>query len=96
VLVVWLAGQGGTKARAGVSSLAEEGQGLSFSANQLFPTVAVPAPELAVATAALARPNTEIAAKVQQYWATLIAPATTAARAAQILGLTAPATSTAC
>jgi hypothetical protein len=96
VLVVWLAGQGGAKARAGVSSLAEEGQGLSFSANQLFPTVAVPAPELAVATAALARPNTEIAAKVQQSWATLTAPATTAARAAQILGLTAPATSTAC
>ena len=96
VLVVWLAGQGGTKARAGVSSLAEEGNGLSFSANQLFPTVAVPAPELAVATEALTRPTAEISAKVQQSWATLTAPGTTAAQAAQILGLTAPATSTAC
>jgi hypothetical protein len=79
-----------------VSSLAEEGHGLSFSANQLFPTVAVPAPELAVATAALTRPNAEIAAKVRQSWATLTEPGTTAAQAAQILGLAAPATSTAC
>ena len=93
VLVVWLAGQGGATARAGVNSLAEEAHGLTFSVNQLLPAVAVPGPELAVATEALSRPNAEIAAKVQQSWSTLIAPGTTAAQAAQILHLGAPAAS---
>ncbi|MFC7387801.1 hypothetical protein [Sphaerisporangium rhizosphaerae] len=100
VLVVWLAGQAGTQAGTGLRLLAEEARGerggVSFYETQLFPTVYVPAPELTVATQALARPRADIAARVQQSWATLTAPGTTAAQAAQILGVPAPATSTAC
>ncbi|MGW0710143.1 hypothetical protein ACWD4G_30015 [Streptomyces sp. NPDC002643] len=100
VLVVWLAGQAGTQAGTGLRLLAEdvrdERGGLSFYETQLFPTLHVPAPELTVATQALARPHADIAARVQRSWATLAAPGTTAAQAARILGLPAPATSTAC
>jgi hypothetical protein len=100
VLVVWLAGQASTQARTGLGPLIEDarddGGGISFD-EDLFPAgVRVPAPELTVATQALAHPRADIAARVQQSWATLTAPATTAAQAAQILGVAAPATSTAC
>jgi hypothetical protein len=100
VLVVWLAGQAGTQAGAGLRQLTEDERdergGVSFDENERFPRVYVPAPELTVATQALARPRADIAARVRQSWATLTAPGTTAARAAQILGVPAPATSTAC
>lgn len=100
VLVVWLAGQASTQASTGLRVLAEdagdERGGVSFYETQLFPTVYVPAPELTVATQALARPRADIAARVQQSWATLTAPGTTAAQAAQILGVPAPATSAPC
>jgi len=100
VLVVWLAGQASAQARTGLRLLAQEARdergGVSFYETQLMPTVYVPAPELAVATQALARTRADIAARVQQSWATLTAPSTTAAQAAQILGVPAPATSTAC
>ncbi len=75
---------------------AEGPDGVSFDENELIPGVYVPAPELAVATQALARPRADIAARVQRSWATLTAPGTTAAQAAQILGVPAPATGTAC
>ncbi|GII27206.1 ABC transporter [Planotetraspora mira] len=100
VLVVWLAGQASTHAGTGLGLLAEDARdergGVSFYETQRFPTVYVPTPELTVATQALARPRADIAARVQQSWATLTAPGTTAAQAAQILGVPAPATSTAC
>jgi hypothetical protein len=100
VLVVWLAGQAGTQARTGLRLLAEDERGprggVSFYADPLFPSVYVPAPELAVATQALARPHADIAARVQQSWAALTAPGTTAAQAAQILGVPAPSTSATC
>ncbi|GAA1288290.1 ABC transporter [Planotetraspora silvatica] len=100
VLVVWLAGQAGTQARTGLRRLTEDGRdprgGVSFDQNQLIPSVYVPAPELTVATQALARPRADIAARVQRSWATLTAPGTTAAQAAQILGVPAPAAGTAC
>jgi hypothetical protein len=102
VLVVWLAGQVSASARSGLGELAvdarDEGGGVSFSfdENQMFPSVHVPAPELTVATQALDRPRADIAARVQRSWATLTAPGTTAAQAAQILGVPAPATSTTC
>ena len=100
VLVVWLAGQAGASAGAGLRLLAKESHdqrgGVSFYETQLFPTFYVPAPELAVATQALARPRADIAARVEQSWATLTAPGTTAAQAAQILGVPAPATGPAC
>lgn len=100
VLVGWLAGQASTQAGTGLRLLAEDARdergGVSFYETELFPTVYVPAPELAVATQALARPGADIAARVQRSWATLTAPGTTAAQAAQILGVPAPATSTAC
>ncbi|TMR89249.1 hypothetical protein [Nonomuraea basaltis] len=96
VLVVWLAGQASTGLRLLAQDERDERGGVSFYETQLFPTVYVPAPELAVATQALARPRADIAARVQQSWATLTAPGTTAAQAAQILGVPAPATSTAC
>jgi hypothetical protein len=100
VLVVWLAGQAGARAGTGLRLLADdmhgERGGVSFYENQLFASVYVPAPELAVATQALARPRGEIAARVLQSWAALTAPATTAAQAAQLLGVPAPDASTAC
>ena len=100
VLVVWLTGQAGTPARAGLRMLADDARGerggVSFDGNQPLPSVYVPATELAVATQALDRPREEIAARVQQSWTTLTAPGTTAAQAARILGVPAPATSTAC
>ena len=100
VLVVWLAAQAGTQARTGLRQLTEDGPdrrgGVSFDENELFPSVYVPAPELAVATQALDRPRADTAARVQRSWATLTAPGTTAAQAARILGVPAPATSTAC
>ncbi|MFC4591687.1 hypothetical protein [Sphaerisporangium corydalis] len=100
VLVVWLAGQAGPLARTGLRLLAEEARdergGVSFHETRLFPAVFVPAPELAVATEALARPDAGVAARVQRSWATLTAPGTNAARAAEILGVPAPAASTAC
>jgi hypothetical protein len=100
VLVVWLAGQAGAQARTGLGPLIEDARddrgGISFD-EDLFPTgVYVPTPELTVAMQALARPPADIAARVRQSWATLTAPGTTAAQAAQILGVPAPATSSAC
>ncbi|NUT42768.1 MAG: hypothetical protein HOV86_22565, partial [Thermoactinospora sp.] len=98
VLVVWLTGQAGPSAAAGLRSHAEESLGerggVSFYETHLFPTVHVPAPELAVATQALSRPHADIAARIQQAWPTLTAPGTTAAQAAEILGAPAPATNT--
>ncbi|MFC6080493.1 hypothetical protein [Sphaerisporangium aureirubrum] len=100
VLVVWLTGQTGAQAKTGLRLLAEEARGerdgVSFYETQLFPTVHVPAAELTVATHALARPHADIAARVRRSWVTLTAPGTTAAQAARILGVPAPATSTAC
>ncbi|MBC6459668.1 hypothetical protein [Actinomadura sp. HBU206391] len=100
VLVLWLAGQASTQARTGLRLLTEDARdkrgGVSFDESEMFPRVYVPAPELAVATQALARPRAYIAARVQQSWTTLTAPGTTAAQAAQILGVPAPATSAAC
>jgi hypothetical protein len=95
VLVGWLAGQAGAQVRSGLSALSGDAPhtregGLLFEQNQLFPVVYVPPPENSVATQALARPRAEIAALVQQSWAALTAPGTTAAQAAQILGLSAP------
>ena len=100
VLVVWLAGQADPQSRAGLRLLAEDARdergGIVFDENERFPRVYVPASELTVATQALARPHAAVAAQVQRSWATLTAPGTTAAQAAQILGVPAPATSTAC
>jgi hypothetical protein len=100
VLVVWLAGQASTRTNSGLRLLAENAPdargGVTFSQNQLFPSVYVPALELRVATQALARPHADITARVEQSWATLTAPGTTAGQAAQILGVPAPATSTDC
>jgi hypothetical protein len=100
VLVLWLAGQASAQARTGLRLLAEDARdergGVSFDENERFPRVYVPAPELTVATQALDRPRADIAARVQRSWATLTTPGTTAAQAAQILGIPAPATSTAC
>jgi hypothetical protein len=100
VLVVWLVGQAGARAHAGLRVLAEETRGdqggVTFYETPLFPTLRVPAPELAVGTQALARPRADTAARVQQSWATLTAPGTTAARAAEILGVPAPAGGAVC
>ncbi|WP_405727460.1 hypothetical protein OG607_24745 [Streptomyces sp. NBC_01537] len=100
VLVLWLAGQAGTQVRTGLRLLAEDARdergGVSFDENERFPRVYVPAPELAVAMQALARPRADVTARVQQSWATLAAPGTTAVQAARILGVPAPATGTAC
>jgi hypothetical protein len=100
VLVAWLAGQAGTRAGTGLRLLTEDARGerggVSFSETELFPTVHVPADELTVATQALARPRADTAARVQQSWATLTAPGTTAGQAAQILGVPAPAPGPAC
>jgi hypothetical protein len=95
VLVAWLAGQASPQAGAGLRLLVEDGRdergGVTFSQNHLFPAVFVPAPELAVATQALARPPAETAARVQRSWAVLSAPGSTVAQAAQLLGVPAPA-----
>jgi hypothetical protein len=99
VLVVWLAGQAGSQARAGLDDLVEDGDGqggVAFDENELFPSVSVPGPEVEVATRALARPHADIAARVQRSWATLTTPSTTAAQAAEILGVPAPPTGAAC
>jgi len=100
VLVLWLAGQASTGAESRLRLLAKDARdprgGISFDENERFPRVYVPAAEFGVAMQALARSRTDIAARVQQSWATLTAPGTTAAQAAQILGVPAPATSTAC
>ncbi|MFI6484197.1 hypothetical protein ACIBH1_40180 [Nonomuraea sp. NPDC050663] len=100
VLVAWLTGQAGPAAAAGLRSRAEESRGerggVSFYETHLFPTVHVPAPELAVATQALSRPHADIAARVRQSWPALTAPGTTATQAARILGVPAPATNPAC
>jgi hypothetical protein len=102
VLVLWLAGQASTPARTGLRLLAKDGPGpdrqggVSFVENDLFPRLYVPASELTVATQALDRPHADIAARVQRSWVTLTAPGTTAAQAAQILGVPAPATSATC
>ena len=52
--------------------------------------------DLAGALARLSPELRAVAARIQRSWATLTAPGTTAAQAAQILGVPAPATSTAC
>ncbi|GAA4096705.1 ABC transporter permease [Nonomuraea soli] len=100
VLVAWLTGQATPSALTGLHHRAEESRGerggVSFYETHLFPTVHVPAPELAIATQALSRPHADIAARVQQSWPTLTAPDTTAAQTAQLLGVPAPATDTAC
>jgi hypothetical protein len=100
VLVVWLAGQASTPARAGLVPLVEDARdehgGVSFDEDLFPPGLYVPEPELAVAMQALARPRADVAVRVQRSWATLSAPGTTAAQAAQILGLPTPATSGAC
>jgi len=49
-----------------------------------------------VAMAALDRPHADVAARVERNWATLAAPGTTATRAAQLLGVPAPAADTSC
>jgi hypothetical protein len=100
VLVVWLTGQAGTRARTGLRQLAGDGRdpgdGVSFQENELIPSVQVPAAELAVGLSALERPHADIAARIRQSWATLTAPGTTATQAAQLLGVPAPATEPAC
>jgi hypothetical protein len=101
VLVGWLAGQVSTQTRTGLRLLAQQAHGdgdqnvVSFG-DVGVPDLGVPKAEIDVAMAALARPTAEIAARVQASWATLIAPGTTAAQAAQILGVPAPSTSPAC
>jgi hypothetical protein len=98
VLVVWLAGQTSTQTRTGLRLLAAQLNGdprvVSFDQAQIG--VDVPQAELDVAMAALARPTADIAARVQQSWATLTARGTTVAQVAQILGVPAPSTSAAC
>jgi hypothetical protein len=98
VLVVWLAGQAGVQAGTGlhkfVSDQHGDTHGVSLQVGQVIPGVDIAQPELAVGLAALDRPAADIGARVQQSWATLTAPGTTAAQAAQLLGVPAPATAT--
>jgi hypothetical protein len=98
VLVVWLAGQAGTQAGTGLRKLAADQHGnpdgMSFPQVQAIPGVDIGRQELNVGLAALDRPVADIAARVQHSWATLTGPGTTAAQAAQILGVPAPAAPT--
>ncbi len=99
VLVAWLAGQVSTQARTGLRLLADHSNGdrgaVSFG-EVGGPGFEVSQADVAVAMAVLARPAADIAARVQASWATLTAPGTTAAAAAQLLGVPAPSTSAAC
>jgi hypothetical protein len=95
VLVVWLAAQAGAQADTGLHKLlahrnSEDG-GVSFSALPDVAGVNLPWAERTVALAALQRPTADIAGRVHDSWATLTDPGTTAAKAAQILGVPAPA-----
>lgn len=94
VLVVWLSGQAGPATRTGLRLLTApyrgDERGMSFQQAGAIPAVDVPLPELTVGLAALDRPVADIAARVRQHWAALTDPHTTAAQAAQLLGVPAP------
>ncbi|MEN3307119.1 MAG: hypothetical protein V7603_3321 [Micromonosporaceae bacterium] len=94
-LVIWLAGQAGSQANTGLHKLVtDQGDGVSFHQAQAFPGVHVGQSALSVGLAALDHPATDIAARVRNSWAALTAPGTSAARAAQILGVPAPGPAT--
>jgi hypothetical protein len=99
VLIGWLAGQVSTQTRTGLRLLAEHSDGdrgmVSF--DQVgAPGLEVPQAEVDVALAALSGPPADIAAQVLTSWATLTAPSTTVAQAAEILGVPAPSTTGNC
>jgi hypothetical protein len=95
VLVGWLAGQASAHANTGLRKLAADhrggGEGVFIDDVQSGSGLLIPDRELALALALLDRPADEIGARVRQSWDELTAAGTTVDRAAEILGLPAPA-----
>lgn len=95
VLVGWLAGQASAHANTGLRKLAADhsggGEGAFIDEVQSASGILIPDRELAYTLALLERPADEIGARLRQSWDELTAAGTTGDRAAEILGVPAPA-----
>jgi hypothetical protein len=91
-LAGWLAGQASAQANTGLRLLvADQHRGLSFYAAGSASGFHLPDRELALALTLLDRPADEVGARVLQSWDELTAAHTSIERAAEILGVPAPA-----